>query len=348
MKRGLALFFAALLTALALTACGGSAGGVVNTSAASGGDSAPADYFESGGSSSTQKNWGFYSETDDEAPAASPETEEGQSELNSRLVNAKMVYTAYIEAETMDFDACASDMEALVEEMGGYMEYASASSYSDGYRAGTYTVRVPSARFNAFLKSIGEIGHITDQNKSAENISEQYYDTESRLATQKTKLERLQMLLAQAENMEDIITLESAIAETELQIEQLTGSLRRYDALVDFATIDIRLREVPRLSTVEEAPPTFLSQLGNAFADGLHGFGDFLQGLAIFLAYNWTWMLLLIVIVLLIVRISKRRQAQRTETFGQASQKARKESFEHFRFHRGEEPKKPDDKQPKD
>ena len=285
MKRGLALLLAALLTALALTACGGgSSGGDSGSTAASGG-SAPADYYGNAESSSAQKNWGFYDTMDLDTPAEAPAaSEEGQMEPDGRLANAKMVYTANIEAETMDFDACAANLEATVEEMGGYLEYASASSYSDGLRAGSYTIRVPAARFNAFLKSVGELSHITDQNKSADNISEMYYDTESRLATQKTKLERLQMLLAQAENMEDIITLESAIAETELAVEQLTGTLRHYDALVDYATIEIRLREVPRLTTVEETPPTFTSRLGNAFTDGLHGFGDFLQDLAILLA----------------------------------------------------------------
>lgn len=341
-RKGLALFLAALLTALALTACGGGAGGSTSAGSstyASGGDAAaPADY----GSveySSAGGGWGL------EAVEPAAAREEAEEEpLNDRLANAKMVYTANIEAETMDFDACAADLEALVEELGGYMEYASASSYSDGLRAGSYTVRVPSARFSAFLKSVGELSHVVDQNKSSENISERYYDTESRLATQKTKLERLQMLLAQAENMEDIITLESAIAETELQVEQLTGSLRRYDALVDFATIEIRLREVPRLTTVEETPPSFASQLGNAFTDGLYSFGDFLQGLAIFVAYNWTWLALLTVIVLLAVRISRRKRAKMEETFRQAREQA--PGF--FRRRGKEETKKTDDKQPKD
>lgn len=344
-RRGLALFLAALFTALALTGCGGGAGGSTSASStvASGGDAGSADYDSVEYSGGTGRDWGFYGEE----PAAPMETVEAQSEqpeANDRLANAKMVYTANIEAETMDFDACAADLEALVEELGGYMEYASAGSYSDGLRIGSYTARIPSARFSAFLKSVGELSHIVDQSKSSENISERYYDTESRLATQKTKLERLQLLLAKAENMEDIIALESAIAETELQIEQLTGSLRRYDALVDFATIEIRLREVPRLTTVEETPPSFAGRLGNAFTDGLYGFGDFLQGLAIFLAYNWTWLALLAVIVLLAVRVSKRKRAKMEETFRQAGEQG--SGF--FRRKEREEPKKTDDKLPKD
>ena len=252
-----------------------------------------------------------------------------------------MVYTASIQAETQDYDACTAALEELVDRLGGYLEYASSDSRGDGSRSASYTVRVPAKEFRGFLKTVGEISHVTSQDQNAENISERYYDTESRLETQKTKMERLQTLLSKAENMEDIIDLENAISETEYQIEQLTGSLRHYDSLVDFATIDVRLREVLRLSTVEEAPPTFGSRLGNAFTDGLRGFGDFLQGLAIFLAYNWLWLLFLGLVLLAVVKLSKRAQARRTETFRQARE--RENSF--FR-RKKDEPKNPDDKQP--
>lgn len=334
MKRGLALFLAALLAALTLTGCGGSAGGM----SASGGDSgstsassseAPADYEDYG----EAQTWGF-----DDAAAETPAAPE---EGGDRLANAKMVYTASIEAETQDYGACSAALEALVEQMGGYLEYASTGSYGDGSRSGSYTVRIPARQFKPFLKSVGEIGHVISQDQSSDNISERYYDTESRLTTQKTKLERLQTLLAKAENMEDIITLESAIAETELEIEQLTGSLRHYDSLVDYATVNVNLREVLRLSTVEEAPPTFASRLGNAFTDGLRGFGEFLQGLAIFLAYNWTWILVLAVIAIAVIRVSKRKQAQRMGTFREARERG-------SGFFGRKKAKNPDDKQEKD
>lgn len=335
MKRGLALFLAALLTALALTACGGGGGsGNTSSSAASGGYGAVED-------SSASMDWGFYDAPADAAePAGAPAEEEGQTD--ERLANAKMIYSANVRAETMDFDQCASGLETLVDQMGGYLEYASVGVYSNGLRSGSYTVRIPSARFKAFLKSVGELSHITDQDQRSENISERYYDTESRLTTQKTKMERLQALLAKAENMEDIIALESAIAETELEIEQLTGSLRHYDALVDFATIEFNLQEVSRLSTVEEAPPSFASQLGNAFVEGIYSFGEFLEDVAIFLAYNWTWLVLLALIAVAAAALRKRRRARQAEPFRESN--AKRPGF--FRRKEKDSPKNPDDKQP--
>ena len=348
MKRGLALFLAALLTALTLTACGGG-GGYSGGSASS----APADsesqtaYDGSGDEWKAEvREFGFDAPAD--AAGGSPAEPEATTEepREDRLASAKMVYTASIQAETQDYDACTAALEELVDRLGGYLEYASSDSRGDGSRSASYTVRVPAKEFRGFLKTVGEISHVTSQDQNAENISERYYDTESRLETQKTKMERLQTLLSKAENMEDIIDLENAISETEYQIEQLTGSLRHYDSLVDFATIDVRLREVLRLTTVEEAPPTFGSRLGNAFTDGLRGFGDFLQDVAVYLAYNWTWMVLLALIVLAAVKASKRAQARRAERFGGPFQepKAKRDGF--FKRKKKDEPKNPDDKQP--
>lgn len=342
MKRGLALFLAALLTALALTACGGSAGGdMMSTPTGTSGAAGPSE--DSGGADNwAAQEFGFDSAADapaepEEAPAA------GETQTENRLVNAKMVYTADVNAETTGFDACTASLEALVEQQGGYLEYASRDSYGSGVRSASYTARIPSARFQGFLTSVGEIAHVTSLNRNADNISERYYDTESRLTTQKTKMERLQALLAKAENMEDIIALETAISETELEIEQLTGSLRHYDALVDFATVTLTIWEVTRLSTVEETPPTFGSRLGTAFTDGLLAFGDFLQDLAVFLAYNWLWLVVLALILLLVVKISRRRQTRRTEAFQEA-----RESGKGFFRRKRDESKNPDDKQPKE
>ena len=210
-----------------------------------------------------------------------------------RLENAKMIYTARMEVETTGFDAADADLRTLVEVLGGYFEQASVHNYSSGYRSGDYTVRIPADQLRPFLDRVGTLCHVTYQEQTSENVSEAYYDAESRLATQRTKLERLQNLLAQAENMEDIITIESAISDTELEIERLTGTLRQYDALVDYATVHLSLQEVYQLSNVEEPATSFASRMGAAFASGWRGFVGALESLAVALAYGWVWLLLL-------------------------------------------------------
>ena len=149
---------------------------------------------------------------------------------------------------------------------------------------------------------------MTSSDTSQQNISEVYYDTEGRLKTQQIKLERLQALLAKAEEMEDIITIESAISETEQQIDDLSGTLQHYDGLVDYATVYISLQEVYKLSNVEEAPDSFASRIGSAFTAGWASFTDGLEDLVVALAYGWMWVILLAVVIVVAVRVLRKRR----------------------------------------
>ena len=281
MKRG----FAWLLTLLALLGLLSGCGGGGDTAAA---DTATSADTADNGTAASGGSYGAWAET--EVAEDSGQAEDGASD---RLENAKMIYTARMEVETTAFDTAAADLRTLVEILGGYFEQAAVHNYGSGYRSGDYTVRVPADQFQPFRDRVGTLCHVTYQEQTSENVSEAYYDAESRLATQRTKLERLQNLLAQAENMEDIITIESAISDTELEIERLTGTLRQYDALVDYATVHLSLQEVYQLSNVEEPATSFASRMGAAFASGWRGFVGALESLAVALAYGWVWLLLL-------------------------------------------------------
>ena len=283
MKRGFAWALALAMMLALLAGCGGSTGGETTASDVSNSETTSSAPMEDAGGS-----WGAWT---DEAPSA--EAGETDPDGGGRLREAKMIYTAHMEVETTAFDTADADLRTLVEVLGGYFEQAAVHNYGSGYRSGDYTVRIPADQFQAFLDRVGTICHVTYKEEGSENVSEAYYDAESRLVTQQTKLERLQALLAQAENMEDIITIESAISDTELEIEQLTGTLRHYDSLVDFSTVYITLQEVYQLSNVEEPATSFGSRISAAFASGWRGFVSALEGVAVALAYGWVWLVIL-------------------------------------------------------
>ena len=142
-------------------------------------------------------------------------------------------------------------LNKLVSDCGGYYEQSDVdmgSYYSDGYRYGRYTVRVPKDKYDTFLNSVGEVCHMTSRNESAEDVGLQYYDIESRIRLLEIKQERLMKLLEQATTMEDIITLENALSDIQYQLESNNIQKNRYDSLIDYSTISIRLEQVQRLS----------------------------------------------------------------------------------------------------
>ena len=118
MKRGLALFLAALLTALALTACGGGGGDSGGTDSAAPSASESQTAYDTGGGDEWKAEageFGFGPAAAPDGPSASPDESGEGVEAENRLANAKIVYTASVEAETQDFDACAAALEKMVE-----------------------------------------------------------------------------------------------------------------------------------------------------------------------------------------------------------------------------------------
>ena len=304
MKKAFSILLSLILL-FSLTACGSAAM-----------DSATAAPMAPGSANGAMKEeMGFdyaVPDTPAEAPMPAPNVSGGSELVSSTLPeNVKMIYRGYLYLESTAFDTATAGLQELVSQMGGYFETSELNNYSP-YRSAFYVVRVPSAKYNEFCGKVGTLAQLNSQRHTSENVSEAYYDTESRLVTQRTKLDRLQELLAKADKMEDIITLESAIAETELQIERLTGTLRKYDALVDYATVEISLEEVYVLTEQEQPVIGFWPKLAEAFKTGTNRFVDDVENFALRFARNWISRLIslciLVVIILLVVRFLRKKK----------------------------------------
>ena len=304
MKKAFSILLSLILL-FSLTACGSAAM-----------DSATAAPMAPGSANGAMKEeMGFdyaVPDTPAEAPMPAPNVSGGSELVSSTLPeNVKMIYRGYLYLESTAFDTATAGLQELVSQMGGYFETSELNNYSP-YRSAFYVVRVPSAKYNEFCGKVGTLAQLNSQRHTSENVSEAYYDTESRLVTQRTKLDRLQELLAKADKMEDIITLESAIAETELQIERLTGTLRKYDALVDYATVEISLEEVYVLTEQEQPVIGFWPKLAEAFKTGTNRFVDDVENFALRFARNWISRLISlciwVVIILLVVRFLRKKK----------------------------------------
>ncbi len=304
MKKRMSLALALVLALALLAGCGNSYSSSVSSSTTTA-DTAATEWYEP----EESYDDGYYESRSDYSAS---QTASSSSALES--ANVKVIYTASMELETTEFDASAAELKSIVERCGGWFEQNEVNNYST-YRYAYYTVRVPAESFEDFCAAAGGVATQTYYSASSDVVSEDYYDIEARLATQQTKLARLQELLAQAENMEDIITIESAISETELNIESLTGSLRHYDSLIDYSTVTISLREVYRVSDVEQPAIGFWAKLGAAFRSGYTAFVTGIQSAALSAARNWVGWLVLILIVaaaaVIIVRRTRARKSRR-------------------------------------
>lgn len=299
MKRFSALILSALLLLTLLVGCGAKSAATDSVSTSTVSESYPKSDMNYGFSYDAAGGDVYYEESRNDSSLA------GGTTIDA---DAKMVYRATIEVETQDYTTSETAITELVKSCGGYFENKSLRNRSSGYRYGEFTVRVPAEEYEHFCNQVGSLCHVTYMSSSAENITEAYYDTDSRLKTAQIKLERLQSLLAKAETMADIITIESAISETEYEIEHLSGTLRHYDALVDYATITLTLAETYKLSDSANAPLTFGERVARAFSNGLSDAGEFFEELIISIAGGWVFLLLAAAVIVVLVRALRRRK----------------------------------------
>ena len=292
MKRRFSAMILAWMLLVSLTACGGSEASK-SEETASDLVSAPESAADYGGGVE-------YGEA---------QLDSGTSNSNSGVVQ-KLICTAQLEMETTEFDTAAAALTDLTEQFQGYFENSTVGERGSGYRWAEYTIRIPAEKYQMFLNQAGDVCHETWRNTTQRDVTESYCDTEGRLKTQQIKLERLQALLARAELMEDIITIESAISETEWEIEELSGTLRHYDGLVNYATVYISLTEVYKLSDVDEVPDSFGTRLSSAFGSGWSSFVDGLENLAVGFAYSWMWWLVLAVVAVVVVRMLRKHDSK--------------------------------------
>ena len=236
--------------------------------------------------------------------------------------DAKVIRTAELTIQTLDFNQSVTDLASLTEANAGYYETAQVDTggYYDQYarRSAYYVVRVPKENYAAFLNAVGTVGHIYSITEDSQNVGEAYYDTEARLETLTTKRERLLALLEKADVMEDIISLENALADVQYEIDMHTSELRKYDSLIDYSTFTIHLDEVVKIEQEPGPQESFGTRLLANLTGGLTSFGKALQSFAFWFARNLITLIILAVIIVVVVKVvlhyrKKRRNTSRED-----------------------------------
>lgn len=225
----------------------------------------------------------------------------------------KLIKTVRMNAETEDLDALLSNIEQRITELNGYVEARqvyNGNANSSRSRYAELTVRIPAVSLNQFVNHVSDISNIVSSSEDTQDVTLSYVATESHIKALKTEETRLLELLAKAENMNDLLLIESRLTEVRSELEKYTSQLRLYDNLVDYATIHLNLQEVKRYTVVEE-PKTVWERIGSGFMESLRDLGDFGVELFVFLIVALPYLVLIAAVavgVILLIKHGKRKK----------------------------------------
>lgn len=226
---------------------------------------------------------------------------------------SKIIRTVNFTIRTQQYDAAYAALSTLVSTYGGTVESLNLSGdqSAGSLRRASLTLRIPSEKLDAFVAGANDIGGVSNYSESSDDVSDTYYDLQSRLDTQKTKMARLLQLMEKAETTSDLIELENAISDTQYMIDSYTGRLNGYDSRVNNSYVYVTIRELSNAEAVEEENTPLGQRIANAVKASLEAAGRAAQGFAVFFVAALPWLAALGVVIVTIRVIRKKTKKQR-------------------------------------
>jgi hypothetical protein len=183
-------------------------------------------------------------------------------------ITRRIKYTADIRLVVEDFGPAVSSLLGRVASDQGYVAHSEISGSAGAPRSGSWTMRIPVDRFQAFVEAVNKLGVPQRSVTDSEELTAQYVDLEARLSNKKKQEETMRGYLQDKKvtsQLKDILTVEQELVRVRGEVEQLQGQLRLVANVTDLATATIRIDEVKNY--VPPQTPTFATTVAHTFSD---------------------------------------------------------------------------------
>lgn len=236
---------------------------------------------------------------------------DGQVDTSEIPDSRKLIRNVDLSFETTDFDTFVQDIQSKTTALGGYIESSnlSGNAYTDRHRYAYFTLRIPKPQVDTFLSFAEGEANLTRKYENTQDITLQYYDTESRKKALQSEYDRLLELMAKAESVDAVIAIEQRLSEIRYQLDSFESDLRRYDNQVDYSTITVNVSETTVLTASEKSG--FWSRVQANLESNVEDLCNAAIGLLIWFLSSLPVLLALAILFFLIYRVVKMIRSHR-------------------------------------
>jgi hypothetical protein len=224
------------------------------------------------------------------APAA-PSTDQGaQPAQLPDVLGRKIVQTTDIDVQVKEVPRSFQDIVRIATTAGGFVA-SSTFSNADKQQIADLTIRVPADQYQSVLAQVRGMGDVATEKSDANDATQEYTDLQARMRTLQATEQRYLDLLARAETVPDILTLQDRLDSVRGQIEQVQGRINLLDHLTDLATITVHLRPlavVAQASTGGGAHPINAAQ--SAWEHSLEALRNLAAAALVVTVFSW-WLI---------------------------------------------------------
>jgi hypothetical protein len=221
----------------------------------------------------------------------------------------KIVRTGELRVVVEGFEAARGQLDAIVGEAGGFIADLTVTHRDRSVSAATFTLRIPSARFDEVVAKLRPLGEVQDERTQAEDISESYYDMEARTKNARTLEGRmLDLVKNHSGAIADLLQIERELGRIRDEIERMDGRMRSWDNLLAMSTLRVTLDT--RVAYVAAAPVGLGDRVASRWSASIEGVGNFFANLLLGAVELLPWLPLLAAPIILVLWYWKRRQAR--------------------------------------
>lgn len=252
----------------------------------------------------------------------------------SVLDGEKKIRTVNLSLELKSIEKVQKQIREQVKVEGGYIESEEFNAKT-GYGDSDYlhlSVRIPKDKVDHFLEFLSGEGRILSKSESLEDVRLQYHDAENHIKALEKEQERVLALMDKAENVDQLIALESRLTDIRYQLESYHTEINDYDNKVDYSTVNLDLLEKGSES-LGEGQYSFSERVRDGFVQNIHGILYFFMNAVFFILVYIPQIILVLGFAFVLVfwhKLSKKKKAgkEKKEKIEEKENKEHQESKE--------------------
>lgn len=193
-----------------------------------------------------------FSEAKSVTQAQAPNEAPAGAEAAAGMQQQKIIYVLEVSLKSDNVAAAMKTVEDKVMAAGGYVAESNQNNTEKEMTA-YLSLRVPADKFQSFKGDLSQVGTITTEHLSSNDVSQQYYDVQTRLNSWEAQEKRYLAILEQAKTVEDILKIEDSLANVRREIDSLKGQIKYWDNHVQYS--EIRLNIYPNTVSININDP---------------------------------------------------------------------------------------------
>lgn len=205
-----------------------------------------------------------------------------QAVASAQEIDRQLIRTADLEVTVDSYEAARTELTAEAEASGGYLSESDQQTRerefdnrTETWTTGTLTYRIPSESFDDFYETVEGTGNVTDASTGTEDVSDQLVDLEARLDNLETQRDRLRGLYEDANETQDVLSVEERLSEVQEEIERLEAKRESLRDRVAYSTVTVTLSEPtpePETAATKETEPAWYeTSVVSAFVSSIDG-----------------------------------------------------------------------------